>query len=53
MGVLRRLDRLLRGREPAEPIYECRSCGAAYEVRYFVCPECRGFSVDRREWRIE
>lgn len=31
---------------PTEP-YECRTCGERYELEYYVCPECDGFSVER------
>jgi lipopolysaccharide biosynthesis regulator YciM len=27
--------------------YECRTCGQRYELEYYVCPECEGFSVER------
>jgi len=27
--------------------YECRTCGARFELEHFVCPECEGFSVER------
>lgn len=27
--------------------YECLTCGERYEVEYYVCPECNGFSVER------
>jgi rRNA maturation endonuclease Nob1 len=29
--------------------YECRTCGAGYELEYYVCPACGGFSVERRD----
>ncbi|QIB72787.1 hypothetical protein GL213_11685 [Halogeometricum borinquense] len=28
--------------------YVCRGCGTAYDVQYHVCPDCGGFSVERR-----
>jgi len=27
--------------------YECQTCEAAYDLEYYVCPECGGFSVER------
>jgi hypothetical protein len=30
------------------PAYACRGCDTAFERRYHVCPECGGFSVERR-----
>lgn len=27
--------------------YECRTCGATFELEHYVCPECDGFSVER------
>lgn len=26
--------------------YQCRACGADFDVQYHVCPECSGFSVE-------
>jgi rRNA maturation endonuclease Nob1 len=52
-----RLDRLWQWARPdtarpaeaeSTPAYACRGCGAGFEMRYHVCPECGGFSVDRR-----
>ncbi|SFR47340.1 hypothetical protein [Halogeometricum limi] len=34
--------------ETSEFPYVCRGCGSAYDVQYHVCPDCGGFSVDRR-----
>ncbi|EMA50766.1 MULTISPECIES: hypothetical protein [Halococcus] len=48
------LDRLRRrvgepDRDDAE--YECTGCGAGFDRRRQVCPECGGYSIRRREWR--
>jgi hypothetical protein len=53
MGRLRTLARWLRddratttGADLAE--YVCLGCESGFEARHHVCPECGGFSVDRR-----
>ena len=33
--------------------YVCRGCGAGFDERWQVCPECGGYSVRRREWKSE
>ena len=30
--------------------YVCRGCGAGFDGRRQVCPECGGYSIRRREW---
>jgi len=35
-------------RERRAKPYECRTCGTDFELEYYVCPECGGFSVERR-----
>jgi rRNA maturation endonuclease Nob1 len=30
--------------------YECRTCGARFELQRQVCPECGGYTLDRLDW---
>jgi DNA-directed RNA polymerase subunit RPC12/RpoP len=48
MGYLDRLRRHVASEDDAE--YECADCGAGFEGRRQVCPECGGYSIMRREW---
>jgi ribosomal protein L37E len=32
--------------DPDRP-FVCRGCGERYEVEYYTCPACGGFSVER------
>jgi rRNA maturation endonuclease Nob1 len=45
VGAINRLKRLVGTTQPGE--YECRSCGTAYPVEHYTCPECGSFSVER------
>lgn len=47
MGLIERLRGVIRA-EPDERPYECQSCGTTFEVEYYTCPRCNGFSVDPR-----
>ena len=47
--VLDRLVDAVRGDDPADRPYVCRSCDAAFDVIYHVCPRCGGFSVEARD----
>lgn len=46
MGLWR-LKRLLTAQEGS---YECLTCGATFEQRRQVCPECDGYDIRRVEW---
>ncbi len=49
MNPLVNVVRAFGAREETESHdYECRACGAAFDVQYYVCPCCSGFSVDPR-----
>ena len=50
MALVNRLQGLLSNEDPTEP-YLCPSCGARFELQYHVCPECGGYSIQRR-WTI-
>jgi lipopolysaccharide biosynthesis regulator YciM len=45
VGAISRLKRLVGTTQPAD--YECRGCGAAFDVQYYTCPECGSYSVER------
>ena len=49
MGYLDRLKRRVAGDE-RDAEYVCADCGAGFEGRRQVCPECGGYSITRREW---
>ena len=48
-SVLGRLVNAVRRDDSVDPPYVCRSCGAAFDVIYHVCPCCGGFSVEARD----
>ncbi|MFB6160916.1 MAG: hypothetical protein ABEJ61_07030 [Haloferacaceae archaeon] len=33
--------------------YTCRGCGRSFDLQHHVCPECGGFSVERRRGAAE
>lgn len=47
MELLDKLVQSVRSRS-SNPPFECRTCEALYMVEYHICPECGGFSVERR-----
>lgn len=44
--VVPRLD------DAGERPYECLGCGRAFAQRRQVCPECNGYSIERREFEV-
>ena len=50
MSYLDRLRRRVVGEDRDATEYECTDCGAGFEGRRQVCPECGGYSITRREW---
>jgi rubrerythrin len=50
MSYLDRLRRRVVGEDRDATEYECADCGAGFEGRRQVCPECGGYSITRREW---
>lgn len=51
MSYLDRLRHRVTGTTRKDaPEYECSGCGAGFERRRQVCPECDGYSIRRREW---
>ena len=47
MALVNRLQGLLTDEDPAE-LYLCPGCGSRFELQYHVCPECGGYSIQRR-----
>lgn len=52
MGYLDRLRRRVGDADSDDAEYECTDCGAGFDRRRQVCPECGGYSIRRREWRL-
>lgn len=50
MGAIDRLKRILDADGGDQGDYECRRCGVRFQVRYFTCPSCGSYSVERTEW---
>lgn len=48
MGVITKLVSL--GRQPPEKTYACQQCGAEFDLRYYRCPTCGSYRVERAEW---
>lgn len=47
MALVNRLQGLLTDEDPTEP-YLCPGCGSRFELQYHVCPDCGGYSIQRR-----
>ncbi|SFQ18468.1 hypothetical protein, partial [Halolamina pelagica] len=47
MALVNRLQGLLADEDPTEP-YLCPGCGSRFELQYHVCPDCGGYSIQRR-----
>jgi hypothetical protein len=50
MGIIEGIRRRIAGADDTEGDYECRDCGARYEVRRQVCPACECFRIERTDW---
>ena len=53
MGVLTKLKRVAKGQDQTTNPYECRRCHAKFDLRYYSCPECGSYRVERSEWAVE
>jgi len=52
VGAINTLKRLVGGSDAGE--YVCQGCGRRYSVRYYSCPQCGSYSVERpTEWSLE
>ena len=34
----------------SEETYECKDCGASFDLDRQTCPDCGGFTIDRIDW---
>jgi rRNA maturation endonuclease Nob1 len=50
MSYFDRLNRYIGREDGEESEYVCRGCGAGFDERRQVCPDCGSYSVQRREW---
>lgn len=53
MSVVTKLVSAVRRRDGDELMYECQQCGARLDLRYYRCPNCGGYRVERADWSIE
>ena len=51
MHYLDRLKGRFTGQRDASE-YECVGCGAGFDGRRQVCPDCGSYSIRRREWDL-
>ncbi|WP_158413710.1 FmdB family zinc ribbon protein [Haladaptatus cibarius] len=50
MGLMRRLGVGSESESDSNDPYECRGCETSFTVRYQVCPECGGYTIERDDW---
>lgn len=55
MSLAEKLARVVRNTDADtadDPVgtYECKSCGAAFDLDRQTCPDCGGFTIDRVDW---
>jgi len=51
MGILSKVRTRLSGHDTnPEPTYTCQGCGATFESRRQVCPQCGGYTIERSDW---
>ena len=53
VSTLARVRAAFTGPDRDDPLpYECRTCGARFELQRQVCPECGGYTFDRIDWTL-
>ncbi len=48
MRLMRRLG--VNSESVPDPVYKCEGCDNSFTVRYQVCPECGGYTIERNDW---
>ena len=50
MGVVDEWASAIWQSDDDDPVYECQQCENQFEVRYYQCPDCGSYQVERTDW---